>query len=438
MLEDFKSFVTSEELFDPSDKILIAISGGIDSVVLADLFYKLKLNFAIAHCNFCLRGEESDADEDFVKKISKKYKVELYSEKFDTNLFAEQEKVGIQVAARMLRYTWFNKLCDQYGFQYIATAHHKNDVLETVLLNLVRGTGISGLHGIKAKNGRLIRPMLFADKEQIRDYVAEKQLIWREDSSNESNKYSRNLIRNEVIPLLKNINSNLEETIFQTVEKVSIAEEVFFSEIVNIKKAILINKEGSIIIQFDLFVPKPVLYLFELIKDFNFNYDQAGEIHQSLDQQSGKQFISPTHLLVKDRDTLVVTPKDISEFTSIEIKDDDLIVDATSFKLKLKALDIASFKLNTSAKMASLDYDKLKFPLKIRKWKEGDWFIPLGMNGKKKISDLLIDQKISLNLKEKVRVITSGDSIIWVTGIRIDDRFKVTPKTMKVYTMVIS
>ena len=225
MLKKFQNYIAAEQLFDLQDSVLLAVSGGMDSVVMAHLFFKAKFKFAIAHCNFGLRGEEADADEKFVKKLARKYKVPYFSEHFDTQAFADQEKISVQMAARVLRYEWFEKIRKEQQFQYLATGHHLNDMVETVLFNLTRGTGISGLHGILPKQDTLIRPMLFADKEMIYEYVVKNELLWREDSSNQSVKYQRNLIRNEIVPLLKNINPNLENTIRQTIEKVTGVEK---------------------------------------------------------------------------------------------------------------------------------------------------------------------------------------------------------------------
>lgn len=434
MLADFNRFVTEHQLFDKSHRLLLAVSGGMDSITLADLLHKGGYTFAIAHCNFCLRGEESDGDEEFVQKLAKKYKAPFFVEKFDTKAFAEQEKISTQMAARALRYAWFDKILKGQGYDYLLTAHHQNDLLETVLLNFVRGTGISGFHGIRPKNGTTVRPLLFADREQVRDYVAAKFLAWREDSSNESNKYYRNLVRNEVVPLLKKINPNLEDTAAQTVEKVSVAEEVFFESVEKWRETAVQNLPDGLFIDIEKVLQKPVLFLYELLRPFNFNYDDAVQIYQSAGgAQPGKQFVSLTYMLVRDRQHLVLTPKDLSVFGSLEIAEGATFFDFAGQGFKISIADKNNVKIDSSPKVALLDYEKLKFPLKVRKWKEGDWFIPLGMNGKKKVSDFLVDKKVPLNLKEKVMVITSGDSILWIAGWRIDDRFKVREATQKVY-----
>ena len=432
MLQEFLSFIKSKNLFDPSQRILLAVSGGIDSITMADLFAKAKFDFAIAHCNFGLRGEESDADEVFVKKLAVKYKVPFFTTTFQTEAFAESEKLSTQMAARMLRYQWFESLLEKEKFDYLATAHHQNDVLETVLLNLSKGTGIAGLHGIRIKNNNIIRPLWFAEKELIFDYVVENQLIFREDSSNESVKYQRNLLRNEVVPLLKQINPNLDQSIRQTVERVMAAEDVFEKEIITLQNHIVRKENGATFIKFSEIIEKPSgdVWLHELLKPFHFNFVQSQEITLALEGEAGKTFLSPTHTLVKDRTELVITAKDLSDFGTIILEEGIEEIIFGTHTLEIEEFERPEdFDLPTGKNIACLDAEKLQFPLQIRKWKVGDWFCPLGMNGKKNISDLLNDLKIPNNLKEQVYVLTSGGSIVWIIGHRIDNRFKVTPKT---------
>lgn len=441
MLNEFLTFINKQNLIQPSQKVLLAVSGGMDSVVMCDLFSKAKLDFAIAHCNFGLRGEESNEDEMFVKKLSIKYKVPLYVTTFQTADFAENEKISTQMAARILRYEWFEKIRTQHQFDYIATAHHQNDVLETVLLNLTKGTGIAGLHGIRVKNGHIIRPVLFAEKESIFDYVVENQIIWREDSSNESNKYQRNLIRNEVVPLLKQINPNLENTIQQTVERITAVEDIFEQEMEMLRKQITWSDSQAIYVNYKAIqtLSQPVIKLAELLKPYNFSYQQSQDIFEAFDKESGKTFLTPTHTLVKDRTELVITAKNLQAFTSKTIEKNNVVVEFDDRMLNIgEFTEIEEgFVVPTAKKLACLDADKIRFPLQLRKWKEGDWFCPLGMNKKKLISDFLIDQKVPLNLKKEVYLLTSNGSIVWVIGFRIDDRFKVTDKTAKICLMEV-
>eukprot|EP00388_Colpodella_angusta_P003916 GDKJ01013428.1.p2 GENE.GDKJ01013428.1~~GDKJ01013428.1.p2 ORF type:complete len:443 (+),score=76.82 GDKJ01013428.1:1869-3197(+) len=441
MLNEFLTFINKQNLIQPSQKVLLAVSGGMDSVVMCDLFSKAKLDFAIAHCNFGLRGEESNEDEMFVKKLSIKYKVPFYVTTFQTADFAENEKISTQMAARILRYEWFEKIRTQHQFDYIATAHHQNDVLETVLLNLTKGTGIAGLHGIRVKNGHIIRPVLFAEKEGVFDYVVENQIIWREDSSNESNKYQRNLIRNEVVPLLKQINPNLENTIQQTVERITAVEDIFEQEMEMLRKQITWSDSQAIYVNYKAIqtLSQPVIKLAELLKPYNFSYQQSQDIFEAFDKESGKTFLTPTHTLVKDRTELVITAKNLQAFTSKTIEKNNVVVEFGDRMLNIgEFTEIEEgFVVPTAKKLACLDADKIRFPLQLRKWKEGDWFCPLGMNKKKLISDFLIDQKVPLNLKKEVYLLTSNGSIVWVIGFRIDDRFKVTDKTAKICLMEV-
>ncbi len=439
MLDKFITYIREKALFGPAEKVLLAVSGGIDSVVLLHLFAEAGFSFGVAHCNFGLRGEESDADEAFVKKLAKKYKASVYTEQFETAAFAEREKISVQMAARVLRYEWFNKLLQAEGYAYVATAHHLNDTVETVLLNLTRGTGIAGLHGILPKNGRTIRPMLFVDKESLYDYVVENQLVWREDSSNETNQYGRNLVRNEVVPLLKQLNPNLEETLAHTVERVGAVERIFAARVDALRQAAL-RTDGEVhYLSLPALrgEPEPAIELWELLKTYHFNYAQATDVAAALDAEPGKRFDSPTHTLVKDRDQLVITPKPLAPFQTGKLDAGQAAFAHEGFRLGAQTLPVAGYKISTSPKVAALDLQTLKFPLRIRRWKEGDWFCPLGMTSKKKISDFLIDEKVPLNLKERVWVLLSGDSIAWIIGHRIDNRFKITDKTEQVYQLEV-
>ena len=441
MLDQFLTFINKQNLIQPTQKVLLAVSGGMDSVVMCDLFSKAKFDFVIAHCNFGLRGEESNEDEMFVKKLSIKYKVPFVITTFQTLEFADNEKISTQMAARVLRYEWFEKVRNEHNCDYIATAHHQNDVLETIFLNLTKGTGIAGFHGIKAKKGFVIRPMLFAEKDSIFEYVVDNQIIWREDSSNESNKYQRNLIRNEVVPLLKKINPNLESTIQQTVERISAVEEIFEIEMEMLRKQITWSDAQATFVNYKAIqtLSQPVIKLSEMLKPFNFTYQQCQDIFEAFDKESGKMFLSPTHTLVKDRTELVITKKNLQVFESqiIESGIREFLSENIYLTIGESLEKKEGFIVPISKKKACLDANKVRFPLQIRKWKEGDWFCPLGMNKKKLISDFLIDIKVPLNLKKEVYVLTSNGSIVWVVGHRIDDRFKVTDKTEKIFLMEV-
>ncbi len=434
MLQKVSSYIAAQQLCQPTNKILAAISGGIDSIVLCELLHALKYDFAIAHCNFGLRAEDAEADQLFVKKLAKKYEVPFFTENFNTAAFAEQEKVSIQMAARTLRYTWFEQLRQQQGYDYIATAHHSNDTTETILLHLTKGTGIAGLHGIPPKNGFIIRPMLSVTKDEIYDVVTSRKLIWREDDSNETTKYQRNKIRHEVIPVLKTINPNLEETMQHTAERVSHAEAIVAAYINNLRAQSINEADDATYLSLEPLQQAtglPVV-LHELLRLYNFSYAVVLELADALQGLSGKAFHSPTHTLVKDRDQLVITPRNLNSFGSILLHEGATAVDAGQvyFTLKYEAAD--KYKLSTKPHVAALDAEQLVFPLRVRAWQQGDWFVPLGMNGKKKISDFLIDTKIPANLKAQTLVLVSDQSVVWVAGQRLDNRYKVTDKTQQV------
>jgi tRNA(Ile)-lysidine synthase len=439
MLQKVSDFIQSHNLCEPDSKLLVALSGGIDSVVLCEVLHQLKYTFAVAHCNFGLRAEDAEADQLFAKKLAKKYEVPFFTENFDTRAFAAQEKLSIQMAARTLRYTWFEQVRQQEGYDYIATAHHSNDLTETIVLHLTKGTGIAGLHGIPAKNGHIIRPLLTVTKDDIFDFVTEQRLIWREDTSNETTKYQRNKIRHEVIPVLKEINPNLEETMQHTAERVSQAEAIVHAYIDNLRQQSIKEAEDAVylsLVPLQNATGLPVV-LHELLRPFNFSYTVVLELVEALDGLSGKQFDSPSHTLVKDRDQLVITPRNLSRFGSVTIAENQTEVNEEHVHLSLRYVPASEYRLNTKPHVAALDAGLLKFPLRLRPWQEGDWFVPLGMNGKKKISDFLIDKKIPANLKAKTLVLVSDQSIVWIVGRRLDNRFKVTEKTEQVLEVTL-
>lgn len=439
MLQKVLHYISSQQLALPDTKILATISGGQDSVVLADVLHRLKFPFAIAHCNFGLRGEESEADELFVRKLAKQYGVPFHAEQFQTDAFATAEGISTQMAARALRYTWFEQVRQEFGYDVIATAHHQSDVLETVLLNLTRGTGLAGLHGISPKNGLLIRPLLSLAKDDMYDWLASKRLIWREDSSNESVQYARNLVRHEVVPVLKKLNPNLDETFAHTLDRLQGAEAVFLASFSEIRAKTQREENGATYLTIAPLQesPAPAVLLHELLKPFHFSYAQTLEIVAALDGQSGKSFASPTHLLVKDRTELVITVKNLQAYTSIRLAEDVTELRFGPYLAKIARKPAEGYKVPRSKDVAALDADLVKFPLKLRPWIEGDWFVPLGMNGKKKVSDLLIDRKVPANLKPETWVLVSDVSLVWVLGQQLDNRFKITTATQEVLEITL-
>lgn len=443
MLHAFLTYINEQKLFEPTDKILLTVSGGKDSVTMFNLFCGANFQFAVAHCNFQLRGEDSNEDELFVENFCKKQGIAFHSTRFKTKKFVKKNKVSTQMAARTLRYEWFEQIRQEFGYAYIATAHHLNDSIETVLLNLTKGTGITGLRGILPKKDFIIRPLLFASREQIDSYVADNQLLWREDSSNASDDYQRNLLRHQVVPLLKKINPNFDETFARNLERLQ-AVEADFRRNLNLFKMTTLREENGIVflkIAHINYYQSAAYFLEELLKDFGFNYFQSKEIYRSLDGLSGKVFHSATHTLFKDREDLVITKKLEADNIKYTIES---IVNGLNFSfegkiLKFSLIEIADFEANfvKNNTILFVDYDKITFPLMLRTWQEGDWFIPLGMKGRKKISDFLIDKKVSMNLKKVIFLLTSQGNILWVVGHRADDRFKITEITKRVLKVEI-
>lgn len=442
MLQEFKQYIVEQKLFAVNDKILLAVSGGIDSVVMVHLFQQAKFSFAIAHCNFKLRKEASEQDEAFAKKIAEKYKVDFYSESFETKDYASKHKISIQMAARALRYEWLEKTRQRSGCVFISTAHHLNDSIETVLLNITTGTGIQGLHGILPKSGKIIRPLLFAKKAAIKQFASEHKISFREDQSNEENKYLRNKIRLEVIPILKQINPDLENTFVQNLRNFKDAEIIYKEAIGQYKKELLENRGGTIYIPIrKLLKYQPVLtILYELLKNYAFNKYQVEAIFSCLQKEESKQFLSSDYRLIKDRKFLILSSLKDSDFHSILITENDRLVEGTELKLKLDKKPISKdFKIPKSNNIACIDTRKISFPLTLRKWEKGDYFYPLGMYkknnpskvGKKKLSDFFTNIKLSQIDKEKVWVLVSGKQIVWVVGYRLDDRFKINNFTQE-------
>ena len=443
MLHALLTYINSQSLFEPTDKVLLAVSGGKDSIVLFDLFYEAKFNFSVAHCNFQLRGEDSDGDALFVQQLCELKAVPFYSVSFDTKAFAKTHKISIEMAARKLRYEWFEQVRQQSGCQYIATAHHLNDNIETILLNLSKGTGIAGLRGIQAKKEHIVRPLLFASRTDIEQYVSDKDLAWREDISNASNDYQRNLLRNEVVPLLKQINPNLEQTFARNIERLQALEGIFQSSLDAFKKAIVSKHGSSVILDIvGIETQQSGAYLLEeLLKEYGFNYFQSKEIYQALNKSSGKTFHSDTHTLVKDRRHLIINAKESLDFEEALIEKDATKIAYHGRQLRLSKGTAEEWQAYLAADKSPdvlwVDADKLTYPLSIRLWQEGDRFAPLGMKGQKKVSDFLVDKKVPLPQKQTTLVITSGNRIIWLVGHRPDDRFKITPATQSLLKIEI-
>lgn len=431
MIKKFEKYYQKNELFAKTDNILLTVSGGRDSVVMVHLFHQAKLNFGIAHCNFKLRGKEADKDEKFVKDLAEKLNMPFYTVSFNTKEFAYENKISTQMAARELRYHWFEEIRTKNNYQFIATAHHKNDVAETLLINLTKGTGLSGLHGIASKKDKIIRPLLCFNRNEIDNYVESNKIKCREDKSNEETKYVRNKIRHNVIPELEKINPSFIETIFNETQQFSELEQLLETKINEDKKKCFTIQDENIEIDIQKLIElKPLkTYLFYFLKPYGFNVDDVIDVINSFEKQSGKKFLSNTHQLIKNRNKLIISIlKNIEnkEFEVKTLKDFSLLPFNLNAKIVLKET-LKSIKKDKN--FAYLNADKINFPLSIRKWKTGDKFKPFGMKGVKKLSDFFIDEKLSLLEKENVWLLTSNNKIVWVVGFRIDDDYKLSSKT---------
>lgn len=435
----FTDFISRNQLFSGTDKVLLAVSGGIDSMVMANLFLKTDNNIGIVHCNFQLRGAESDNDEKFVREFAKNSNTPFYAESFNTGKYAEEKRVSIQMAARDLRYEWFEKIRVAEGFNYIALAHNKNDVLETVLLNIARGTGLKGLTGIKNKSGNIIRPLLFATREEITKYADDHHFSYREDSSNAQVRYKRNMIRHQIIPEFEELNPDFINSFSQTIDQLKESYEIFEIAVKKEKKQTVTEIGDKTLI--DIYklrsLSHSATYLYEFLRPYHFPPQVIPDIVGSLDGISGKQFYSPTHRLIKDRDHLIITPqkKETTGKCYIDKKTEKII---QPIRLSFRKFSVQSdLNIPVSPHTAWIDASMIEYPLILRKWKAGDYFHPLGMQDTKKLSDFFIDEKLSLVEKENLWILTSGDIIIWVVGRRIDNRFRITKSTTEILEIKI-
>lgn len=411
-------------------KLLIAVSGGIDSMVLCDRCKAEKMDFAIAHCNFKLRGEESDADEIFVSDYAKKKYIVVYSKSFDTILYSREHRVSTQVAARQLRYAWFEEVMQQHGYDYLLTAHHADDNAETVLMNFCKGTGIRGLRGILAFSGKIIRPFLETPRTILAEYARENNVSFREDSSNASTKYTRNYFRKEIIPAIEKVFPEFRANMQANIDRMMDVETLYIEQLQRLKKD-LVEQRGD-----EFFIPVLKLQktpglstvIHEIFAAYGFGPQQAVEVEKILTSTSGRYVDSKTHRVLKDRKWLIVAPLQSTEVSVQLIKEDTKQLSFANGELVFKPLPEPQ-PISGSANEIQVDASQLVYPLYLRKWKAGDYFYPLGMPKKKKISRVLTDLKLPLTAKEKVYVIESGKKILWVVGYRIDDRFKIKPAT---------
>jgi tRNA(Ile)-lysidine synthase len=432
--------IIDKKLFSPTDPLLIAVSGGVDSVVLCDLCSRSGFAFAIAHANFQLRGTDSVMDECFVKGLADNYRVRLHVRKFDTLSFAEANRVSVQVAARELRYAWFHEVLGNDNYRYLLTAHHADDNIETIVMNFFRGTGITGLRGMLSRHGNIVRPLLFASKAEILKYAKERRLTWREDSSNASDKYSRNYFRNAILPMVYKIFPEVESNLEHNIARFADAEELYRQAIDAHKKSLIEQRANEYHIPvLKLKKASPLnTILYEITREFNFTPHQLADVLHLLDAEQGKYVDSSTHRIIRNRAWIIIVPRESLVATNIVIDAHDEVVNFDHHALQVTTSTTDHIHFSKLPSVAELDKKQIKFPLLLRKWRPGDYFYPLGMKKKKKISRFLIDQKLSPTEKERVWVVESGKRICWVVGMRIDERFKIVASTNEVLKLKIT
>lgn len=437
LLKKFERFIHEEKLFESEHNLLVAVSGGMDSMVLAHLLCRAGYSISIAHCNFQLRGNDSVLDAEFVKNYAANMGLPYYQKEFDTRTYMAKHHLAVQEAARNLRYGWFDELMNQHDFDFLVTAHHANDQVETMLYNLIKGTGVAGLRGIPIQNEYIRRPLLFARREEIEKFAKQEELQWREDTSNQEDKYSRNRIRNQVIPELRQINPGLENTMQSNSKRFAAIEKLLIKEVSQIKTKWVKETKTGVSIKMDWYDDQTggLAILHEILKAYGFNWSQSHGVATGFSttsgQPSGNKYFSKEYTLFVDRKSLTIEPHDLK--SEIELMVDEFENSITtpfhSFSLEVsESID----EWSTHNTEAYLDADLVHFPIKIRNWREGDAFTPLGMKGKKKLSDFMIDEKIPVNLKSRVVLFESNDEIVWVAGYRIADRYKITPNTKRV------
>jgi tRNA(Ile)-lysidine synthase len=429
-------FVDSFSLhFGPvkASRCLLAVSGGIDSMAMLDLFRQAGMQIGVAHCNFALRGDESDKDNELVKQYCIRHSITFYEKRFDTEAFATEQKVSIQMAARTLRYAWFEELAIAHSYHFIATAHHQNDNAETILMNIIRGTGLNGLSGIPVVNGNIIRPLLFATRAQLETYIIEQGITYREDASNSENKYARNKIRNEIIPALQSINPETIAHLNALGEYAGVAYDLLQIQVAEIRSKYVLPGDAKVHIHMkDILMHKHAsFFVFELLKEYGFNTTQVREIIAVFSRSTaGKLFYSNSHQLLIDRDTIIVSPG------ASEVPDEIVVIDAHINQQINIGKQLYTFEYLPIVQFSSfqknhiyLDAALIALPFTIRRWKRGDRFLPLGMNGAKKVSDFLIDEKINLIDKQDVFVLESEGNIAAILNHRTSEAFKISPQT---------
>jgi tRNA(Ile)-lysidine synthase len=430
-LQNFTAYIKTHNLFQQKDKLLIAVSGGADSTVLCELCKQAGYDFAIAHCNFKLRGEESDRDENFVRQLAEKYQVRIFVKEFDTNAIAKEQKTSIEETARNIRYDWFAALLEENNVDWLLTAHHADDNIETVMMNFFRGTGIKGMRGILPRQKNIVRPLLFARRQEIEKYATQNNIAFVTDSTNAESDYTRNYFRNELIPAIEKIYPETASNVLKNINRFLDVEEIY-NESIYASKDKLLEKHGN-----EIHIPvlklaktKPLhTVIYEIIAEYNFTAAQVNEVEKLLSSESGKYIASATHRILRNRKWLIISPLNtVDNVSNYVIEKDETSIFFAGGRLDINTVAKPE-SLVTTADTAFIDATHLKYPLLLRKWKQGDYFYPLGMDKKKKLSRFFIDIKLSLTEKENVWVLESDKKIIWIVGLRIDDRFKITDQT---------
>jgi len=439
MQNQFTQFIQQYHLFEPQHRLLVAVSGGVDSMVLLHLLSQSGYEIAVAHCNFKLRGEESDSDEAFVKNNCEQKQLQSHFIAFDTEEYANKHKLSIEMAARELRYNWFNELMNDFSYDFLVTGHHLNDSIETLFLNLSRGTGYSGMTGIAPKNDRLVRPLLFATRDDIEAFAKKNKLTFCVDASNDANKYQRNLIRNKIIPLFRQLNPGFEQVMQKNLKNLNEAATILDNYFDGYREKSYSGNTFPLSIPFyKITGKKPInIHLFQLIGQFGFNRDAVARIIKAMDNHPGRMFFSEKYRLLIDRDALIISEKADNTALEFELTSFEELKDLpVTINHELQPID--NFELRTESNFACLDAAMVEFPVIVRKWKAGDYFYPLGMKKRKKISDFLIDSKINRLDKENTWIMESQNGIFWIIGHRIDNRFKITKTTKDVIVLHVS
>ncbi len=435
MISEFSKYIQQHNLFNREDNLLAAVSGGADSVVMLHLLIENGFKPAIAHCDFQLRGDESDRDRFFVEKLAEKYRLKIFVHRFDTRLFARRQKISVEMAARRLRYEWFEELLINEHYSKILVAHNSDDNAETILLNFIRGTGYAGLSGMKPLAGNIARPLLFATRQMIEDYACKANIDYVNDSTNADKKYRRNYVRHTLIPAIKKINPSIVATLNQNariMEETSVLMDEYFTKI---SQQITKNSGSRTEIDLTTIQHHPVVstILYKLLQAYGFNSTQTTDIASVLSGRSGKTFFSASHCLCIDRDKLIINNIASNNDAEYLIYEQHQPTNDFPLAISCSTGKFSDFEtIETGSHILTVDYDKLAFPLTLRKWRKGDRFYPFGMNRSKKLSDFFTDQKIALPDKGKIWILLSGNDIVWIAGFRADDRFRIT-KTTKTF-----